>query len=75
MYVFSALRDDGWFTSFKIFGASVFGALNGLERCLGPRVGDLSAWLRGSDSDYSVVKQLGEWERNHIDRDTTLATV
>ena len=71
VYVFSALRDDGWFPSFRIFGAAVFGALGVLEMCLGPRVGDFAEWLRGEE--YARVQGIGKWERNHEDRDTTTA--
>jgi hypothetical protein len=70
IYVFSALRDDGWFPSFRVFGATTFGALRLLERAGVQRARDFAEWLRGDE--YTEVKAVGDWSNNHVDRDAVV---
>lgn len=67
IYIFSALRDDGWFPSFGIFGWTTFKIL---QCCRCQRA---AVWLRGEE--VTAVKNVGDWGAYHNDRDVTQPTV
>ena len=49
VYVLAALRDDGWYTSFRIFGGATFGMLNALAAVGFPCARHFAEWLRADE--------------------------
>jgi len=74
IYLASAARDDGWFPSFGVFGAAVFGALGALARARVPGAAALRDWLTpAGPADAKPLLEGPDWPAFSEARETPFA--